>query len=70
MNMPVAERVGRATLRHVEYIGGITSQLWTALQSLGRTLPLLGNRNRWQAAINQMVAVGVEAIPMVGIMAV
>ena len=70
MNIPVAELVGRATLRHVEYVGGLTTQLWNALRSLGRTLPLLGNRNRWRTAINQMVAVGVEAIPMVGIMAV
>jgi phospholipid/cholesterol/gamma-HCH transport system permease protein len=70
MTIPVAERVGRATLRHVEYVGGLTTQLWSALRSLGRTLPLLGNRNRWRTAINQMVAVGVEAIPMVGIMAV
>ncbi len=70
MNIPVAELVGRATLRHVEYVGGLTTQLSSALRSLGRTLPLLGNRNRWRTAINQMVAVGVDAIPMVGIMAV
>ena len=70
MNIPVAEIVGRATLRHVEYVGGLTTQLWSALRSLGRTLPLLGNRNRWRTAINQMVAIGIEAIPMVGIMAV
>ena len=70
MNIPVAERVGRATLRHLEYVGGLTTQLARALRSLGRTLPLLGNRNRWRTAINQMVAVGVDAIPMVGIMAV
>jgi phospholipid/cholesterol/gamma-HCH transport system permease protein len=70
MNIPVAEIVGRATLRHVEYVGGLTTQLWSALRSLGRTLPLRGNRNRWRTAINQMVAIGIEAIPMVGIMAV
>src|SRR5271170_908698 len=70
MNISVAERVGRATLGHVEYVGGLTTQLWRALRSLGRTLPLLGNRSRWRAAINQMVAVGVEALPMVGIMSV
>lgn len=70
MTVPVAERVGRATLRHVEYVGGLTTQLWSAFRSLGRALPLLGNRNRWQSAIHQMVAVGVDAIPMVGIMAV
>lgn len=70
MTVPVAERVGRATLRRVEYVGGFTTQLWGALRSLGRALPLLGNRNRWQSAIHQMVAVGVDAIPMVGIMAI
>ncbi len=70
MNISIAELVGRATLRQVEYVGGLTTQLWRALGSLGRTLPLLGNRNRWRTAINQMVAVGVDAIPMVGIMAV
>lgn len=70
MTVPVAERVGRATLRHVEYVGGLTTQLWSALLSLGRALPLLGYRNRWQSTIHQMVAVGVDAIPMVGIMAV
>src|SRR5580700_3094857 len=70
MNIPVAELVGRATLRHVEYVGGLSTQLWRALRSLGRTLPLRGNRNRWRTAINQMVAIGIEAIPMVGIMAV
>jgi len=70
MNIPVAELVGRATLRHVEYVGGLTTQLWRAVRSLARTLPLLGNRHRWRTAINQMLAVGVEAIPMVGIMAV
>ena len=70
MTIPGAELVGRATLRHIEYVGGLTTQLWGSVRSLGRSLPLLGNRNRWRTAINQMVAVGVEAIPMVGIMAV
>ncbi len=70
MNLPVVERLGSATLSHVEYIGGLATQLWNALRSLGRTLPLLGNRNRWRLALKQMLAVGVDAVPMVGIMAV
>jgi len=64
------ERLGSATLGHVEYIGGLATQLWNDLHSLGRTLPLLGNRNRWRSAVKQMLAVGVDAVPMVGIMAV
>ncbi|MBV8552816.1 MAG: ABC transporter permease [Acidobacteriaceae bacterium] len=63
------EYVGRATLRHVEYVGGLALQLRAALGSLGRTLPVVGNRNRWHYALRQMLAVGVDACPMVGIMA-
>ena len=65
-------RFGRysATLRHIEYVGALVIQLGNALGSLGRTLPLVGNRNRWRSAIGQMLAVGVDAFPMVGVMAV
>src|SRR5271165_1137868 len=69
-NLPVVERLGSSTLSHVEYIGGLTTQLWNVLRTLGRTLPLVGNRNRWRSAVQQMLAVGVNAFPMVGIMAV
>jgi phospholipid/cholesterol/gamma-HCH transport system permease protein len=37
---------------------------------LARTLPLVGNRYRWRSAIGQMLAVGVDAFPMVAIMAI
>jgi phospholipid/cholesterol/gamma-HCH transport system permease protein len=70
MNIPVVERLGSATLRHVEYVGGLATQFWNAFGSLGRTLPLVGNRYRWRSAIRQMLAVGIDAVPMVGIMAV
>src|SRR6202050_4213780 len=70
MSTSVVERLGSATLRHIEYVGGFTIQLRNALGALGRTLPLVGNRYRWRSAIRQMLAVGVDAFPMVGIMAV
>ncbi len=70
MSAPVLERLGGATLQHIEYVGGLTIQLRNAFLALGRTLPLVGNRNRWQSAVRQMLAVGVDAFPMVGIMAV
>src|SRR5258706_10834828 len=69
MSTSVVERVGSATLRHVEYVGGLAIQLRNALGALGRTLPLIGNRSRWRAAIHQMLVVGVDEFPMVGIMA-
>jgi phospholipid/cholesterol/gamma-HCH transport system permease protein len=70
MSASVIERVGNATLSHLEYVGRLTIQFRCALKCLGRTLPLIGNRNRWQSSIRQMLAIGVDAFPMVGIMAV
>jgi phospholipid/cholesterol/gamma-HCH transport system permease protein len=66
----VLERFGATTLRHLEYVGGLTIQVREAFGSLGQALPLAGNRNRWRAAVRQMLAVGVDAFPMVAIMAI
>jgi phospholipid/cholesterol/gamma-HCH transport system permease protein len=66
----IVERLGSATLRQLEYVGGLVIQIGNAFGALGRTLPLVGNRNRWHSAVRQMLAVGVDAFPMVGIMAV
>jgi hypothetical protein len=63
MSTVVVERLGSATLRHIEYVGALVIQLGNAFGSLGRTLPLVGNRNRWRSAIGQMLAVGVDAFP-------
>jgi len=70
MSASVVERVGTSTLRHIEYVGSLTIQLWESIRALGKTLPILGNRYRWRSAIYQMLAVGVDAFPMVAIMAV
>ena len=70
MSTSAVERVGSATLRNLEYVGALVIQLRNAVVSLGRTLPFVGNQNRWRSAIRQMLAVGVDAFPMVGIMAV
>lgn len=70
MSASLVERVGSATLRHVDYVGAIVIQLRNTAAALGRTLPLIGNPNRWVSAIQQMLAIGVEAFPMVGVMAI
>ena len=70
MSISAVERLGRATLGRVEYVGGLVIQLGDAFGALGRTLPLIGNRYRWRSAVRQMLAIGVDAFPMVGIMAV
>jgi phospholipid/cholesterol/gamma-HCH transport system permease protein len=66
----VLEHVGKSTIRHLEYVGGLTIQVRGALGSLGQMLPVVGKRNRWRMVLRQMLAVGVDAFPMVGIMAV
>lgn len=65
----VLEYFGKSTLRQLEYVGGLTLQVRGALGSMGQTLPLIGNRNRWRSTVAQMFAVGVDAFPMVAIMA-
>src|SRR5579863_9101545 len=70
MNLALLDRVGHSTLGHLEYIGGLVMQAGKTFKALGNALPGIGNRTRWRQAIGQMFAVGIEAIPMVGIMAV
>jgi len=69
MSITVVERLGGATLRQIDYAGALAIQIWKTTGALGRTVPLLGNRNRWRSAVRQMLAVGVDAFPMVGVMA-
>jgi len=69
MSASAVERLGGAALRQVEYVGGLAIQLGNVFGALGRTLPLVGNRSRWRSAVRQMLQVGVDAFPMVGIMA-
>jgi len=40
------ERVGRATLDKLDYVGGLSIQLWAALRALRVALPITGNRYR------------------------
>src|SRR5580700_4048478 len=69
MNLLLLERTGASTLSHLEYVGDLAIQSGKTVNALGKTFPLIGNRNRWPSAIQQMLAIGVAAIPMVGIMA-
>ena len=66
--MNVLEPIGGGALRGLAYIGGLTMQGWAGLRATPRVLPLVGKPGRWRAALRQMAAVGVDALPMVGIM--
>ena len=68
--MNAFEDIGGVVVQQFAYVGGLTDQFWSGLRALPRVLPLIGRRGRWQSAIRQMAAIGVAALPMLGIMAV
>src|SRR4051812_42353663 len=65
----VLETVGERTIEHLEYIGSLNIQFWSTLRAIGQSLPFVGNRYRWQATVKQMFEIGVDAMPMVSLMA-
>ena len=68
--MNVLEAVGGGVNRGLAYIGGLTIQFWGGLCASPSALPIVGKRGRWRAALQEMRVVGVDALPMVGIMSV
>jgi phospholipid/cholesterol/gamma-HCH transport system permease protein len=60
---------GRETLSQLDYVGSLNIQLWATLRGMRAALPLVGNRHRWRAAVHQMLEIGVEALPMVALLA-
>ncbi|HXZ79198.1 MAG TPA: ABC transporter permease [Terriglobales bacterium] len=65
----ILEDVGRDTLTHLDYVGSLNIQLWATLRAMWTALPFVGNRYRWQAAVRQMLQIGVNALSMVSLMA-
>jgi phospholipid/cholesterol/gamma-HCH transport system permease protein len=66
----VLENVGTKTIEHLDYVGSLNIQLWATLRAMGSALPLVGNRYRWRATVQQMLQIGVDALPMVSLMAI
>ena len=65
----VFEITGKKTLNYVDYLGSLNIQLWATLRVMPVALPLVGNRHRWRAAVQQMLEIGVTALPMVALLA-
>ncbi|MBV8052024.1 MAG: ABC transporter permease [Acidobacteriaceae bacterium] len=65
----IFESAGRETLNQLDYVGSLNIQLWATVRAMGRALPLVGNRHRWRAAVRQMLEIGVQALPMVALLA-
>src|ERR1700747_1788514 len=66
----VLEDVGKRTISELDYVGSLNIQLWATLRAMVKSLPFVGNRHRWQASVRQMMEIGVEALPMVSLMAI
>src|SRR5579864_5480970 len=66
----VLENVGEKTIEHLDYIGSLNMQWWATLRAMLQSLPFVGNRYRWQATVRQMLEIGVNAMPMVSLMAI
>ena len=66
----VLEKVGTKTIEHLDYVGSLNMQLWATLRAMGSALPFVGNRYRWRATVRQMLQIGVDALPMVSLMAI
>src|SRR5580700_3930459 len=65
----VLDGIGQRTLTELDYVGSLNIQLWATLRAMVKSLPFVGNRHRWQAAVHQMLEIGVDALPMVALMA-
>src|SRR5215468_8622350 len=66
----VLEEVGKSTIKHLDYVGSVNIQWWSTLRSMASSLPFVGSRYRWQASVQQMLQIGVDALPMVSLMAI
>ena len=60
---------GRETLQRLDYLGRLNIQLWATLCAMHTALPIVGNRQRWKATVDQMLEIGVHALPMVALLA-
>jgi phospholipid/cholesterol/gamma-HCH transport system permease protein len=62
------EPIGRRVILAVRETGLLFLQLCATIRRLPRVLPMVGGGRGWQQAVQQMFAIGVSALPMVGMM--
>jgi phospholipid/cholesterol/gamma-HCH transport system permease protein len=66
----VIEKLGERTLEHIGYVGSANIQWWATLRAMRRALPFVGNPYRWRSTLREMLQIGVDALPMVSLMAI
>jgi phospholipid/cholesterol/gamma-HCH transport system permease protein len=63
----ILERIGAGAIHRLADVGELSIQFWAGLRASAHVLPIVGKRGRWHAAIQQMSAIGVDALPMIAI---
>jgi phospholipid/cholesterol/gamma-HCH transport system permease protein len=66
----ILENVGERAIEDLDYVGSLNIQWWATVRAMGRALPFVGNRYRWHATVRQVLQIGVDAMPMVALMAI
>ena len=66
----ILEIVGERAIEDLDYVGSLNIQWWATVRTMGRALPFVGNRYRWQATVRQVLQIGVDAMPVVALMAI
>lgn len=68
---PVAgvEEIGRSSLGAVEYVGALAIQCWKSLHGIRAINPFALHPLRWRNAIDEMLAAGIGAVPIVALVA-
>ena len=67
--MCIFSAVGKGTIERVEYVGGLAIQFYRGLVLSWRANPVTGSRPRWRTTVRQMAVVGVNALPVVCLIA-
>jgi phospholipid/cholesterol/gamma-HCH transport system permease protein len=68
--MQILEAIGSGVINGLAYVGGLTLQFMSAVRESPHALPLIGRTSRVRASIREMAAIGVEALPLIGIVSV
>lgn len=63
------EEIGRSSLAGIEYVGALAVQFWQSLRGIRAINPLALHPLRWRHAVDEMVAAGVGAVPIVALTA-
>jgi phospholipid/cholesterol/gamma-HCH transport system permease protein len=63
------EKLGRSSLGGIEYIGAVAVQFWRSVRGLRTLNPFALHPLRWGRTVDEMVAAGVGAVPIVALTA-